>query len=426
MTYEDSIFVRSFGQHELKKLGSGALLLFFIMAFTICTIFKLPVYSQVDLVKPVHNFSNSRSDVYEMNGDIRIHSNSSTIFVAPSFHVEIISSWTIKPYARKQKETKIERVREWKVKYHQVPNCSRRFTIPAVLFSTGAYSGNYFHAFTDIIIPLYLTCRQFNGKIIFLITDNYSWWVSKYNVILEKLSKYDVVDIDKENEVLCFSRMIVGLKSNKEFGIDPRVSPHYSIKDFRQFLRITYSLEKETISPCHKKFGIIRRPRMLIISRRKKRHLTNESGVAKMARTMGFDVVVKEMGSNVSLVAHFVNSFDVMMGLHGAGLTNMIFLPENAVVIQIVPFGLDVASDTYFGLPARDMKLRYLEYKVSLNESSLLGKYPNDSEVYRDPHAIHKRGWAAFYFTYAFNQEVNLDLGRLRATLVHAFELVCS
>ncbi|KAK4486619.1 hypothetical protein RD792_006872 [Penstemon davidsonii] len=165
---------------------------------------------------------------------------------------------------------------------------------------------------------------------------------------------------------------------------------------------------------------------MLLISRKKTRCLKNEGDVANMARMLGFDVVVEELGSNVSSVAQFVNSFDVMMGVHGAGLTNMVFLPDNAIVIQIIPFALDFPSDVFFEFPAKDMKLRYLGYKVSLNESSLLKKYPPDSEVFRDPHAILMKGGIHSYKIYFSNQEVNLDLARFKATLLNALELVFS
>ncbi|KAI3472777.1 hypothetical protein Pfo_030875 [Paulownia fortunei] len=442
MTYE-TILSRSFSRHEQKKMGRGAFMGCFVMAFALCTVFKpylgpLPLMNsglkmlimgteeiseqshiRAKSVKPIiHNFTNSRSQVYEMNGDIRIHGNSSTIFIASTQELNI-TSWTITPYARKGDKVAMGKVRKFRIMEqptNTTPHCSRNFSIPAIVFSSGGYAGNHFHDFTDMLIPLYLTSQQFNRTVLFLVADKRPWWASKYKLILEKLSKYDVIDIDNENEVLCFSRMIVGLKAHKELSIDPSESPHYSVRDFRKFLRSTYSLDREFVNHH-------RRPRLLIVSRRKTRHLTNEGEVAEMARSLGFDVAVKEMGWQVSSVAQFVNSFDVMIGVHGAGLTNMVFLPENAVVIQIVPFGLDLLAKYYFQTPAKDMKLRYLEYKVILNESSLLGKYPPDSDVFRDPVGVHEKGWHAFRSVYLDNQDVNVDLGRFRKTLLKALEL---
>ncbi|KAL0415908.1 UNVERIFIED_CONTAM: Alpha-1,3-arabinosyltransferase XAT3 [Sesamum latifolium] len=404
MVYE-SIFSRSFRKEELRKLGFGALVICFLMGFSFHTIFDQPFY------------------VFEITGDIRVHGNSSAIFIA-SLPEEELNSWTTKPYARKGDNYGMDYVRTWKINNvaENLPDCSQHSSIPAIVFSTGGYCGNHFHDFTDMLIPLFLTAQQFHGIVLFLVADKRSSWISKYRMVLEKLSKYDIIEIEKETQVLCFVRVIVGLKAHKEFGIDPLESPHYSMAEFRQFLRSTYSLGRELIIDCRPTCRT--RPRMLIISRKQNRFITNENEVANLARNMGFDVVVEETGSNVSAVAKLVNSFDVLMGVHGAGLTNMVFLPENAVVIQIIPFGAELWAKPYFQLPAKGMKLRYLEYKVSLNESSLLGKYPHDSEVYRDPHAVYKKGFIGFHSVYLSNQNITLDFHRFRKTILKAMEII--
>ncbi|KAL0380132.1 UNVERIFIED_CONTAM: Alpha-1,3-arabinosyltransferase XAT2 [Sesamum angustifolium] len=348
-------------------------------------------YIDADEISPnpiLGNFSNSRSQVYEMSGDIRIHGNSSTIFIASTQAQDRTTSWTVKPYARKGDKVVMGKVRTFKIIPQAslaTPHCTQNFSVPAIVFSGGGYAGNHFHDFTDVLIPLYLTSREFNRTVLFLVANKRSWWTTKYKVLLQKLSKFDVIDIDNENQVLCFPRMIVGLKAHKELSIDPLKSPHnYSVTDFTRFLRSTYSLKRQFANDCdrnHKYCSTRRRPRLLIISRKKTRHLVNEGEVTNLGRSLGFDVVVREMGGQVSLVARFVNSFDVMVGVHGAGLTNMVFLPKNAVVIQIVPLGLDFLAKHYFQLPAKDMKLKYLEYKVRLNESSLLARYPGRPTV---------------------------------------------
>lgn len=66
-------------------------------------------------------------------------------------------------------------------------------------------------------------------------------------------------------------------------------------------------------------------------------------------------------------------------------------------------------------------------YSVSLNESSLLGKYPADSEVYRNPvQFCNKRGFDVCKDVFLDNQDVNLDLGRIRETLLKALELLAA
>ncbi|KAK4414218.1 Alpha-1,3-arabinosyltransferase XAT2 [Sesamum alatum] len=469
MTYK-TILDRSFSRQEQKKLACPPFFTCFLVAFTLCTVFKSYVdvvpppivyleqysmdwglkmlmsteeiskprqsYIDADEISPnpiLRNFSNSRSQVYEMTGDIRIHGNSSTIVVA-STYAQDTTSWTIKPYARKGDRVVMGKVRTFKIIPQApvaAPHCTRNFSVPAIVFSGGGYAGNPFHDFTDVLIPLYLTSREFNRTVMFLVANKRSWWTSKYKVLLQNLSMFDVIDIDNEDQVLCFPKMIVGLKAHKEFSIDPSKPPYnYSATDFTKFLKSTYALERQFVYDCghnHKNCSTRGRPRLLVVSRKKTRHLINEGEVADLGRSLGFDVVVREMGWQVSSVARFVNSFDVMVGVHGAGLTNMVFLPENAVVIQIVPLGLQFLAKHYFQLPAKDMKLQYLEYKVCLNESSLSGKHPAaGGEGYRDGVVVDGKGWRDFRSVYLDNQDVNVELDRFRGTLLKALELVRS
>ncbi|KAA8542755.1 hypothetical protein F0562_023907 [Nyssa sinensis] len=458
MTYE-TIFARSFSRHDQKKFGCGAFVGCLIIAFSFCTVFKpllgpLPVLNlhlsfgvglkmlmtedtsvpqQMDIktkevIKPICDFSERRSDVCEMNGDTRIHGNSSTIFVA-STEVTILagnSSWSIKPYARKGDEAAMGQISKFTIKMaaasQDMPYCTQNHSVPAIVFSTGGYAGNHFHDFTDVVIPLYLTSREFNGEVQFLITNKQSFWINKYRAVIQKLSRYEIIDIDREDGVHCFPSMIVGLKHHKELGIDHSRSP-YSMKDFRQFLRSSYSLKRETAIKLSDGGG--KRPRLLIISRRRSRSFMNEGEITDMARSLGFDVVVKEAHSNLSRFAQLVNSCDVIMGVHGAGLTNIVFLPENAILIQVVPLGgVEWVARIDFGEPAKDMKLRYLEYKIGEKESSLIEQYPVDHQVFRDPYSIHKQGWVAFRSVYLDKQNVKLDVGKFRSTLLEALQLL--
>lgn len=60
------------------------------------------------------------------------------------------------------------------------------------------------------------------------------------------------------------------------------------------------------------------------------RRLTNDLEVVDLARRLGFESVAQDFGWKVNSVAKIVNAFDVMVGVHGAALTNMVFLSENA------------------------------------------------------------------------------------------------
>ncbi|KAB1212438.1 Protein O-linked-mannose beta-1,4-N-acetylglucosaminyltransferase 2 [Morella rubra] len=384
----------------------------------------------VENMKPPCNFNEAKGDICEIIGDVRIQGNSASVFlVSPEMRIseENNSSWSMRPYARKTDKTALSNVREWSVKSvwsrEETPQCNKNHTVPAVLFSQGGYAGNHFHDFSDVLIPLYLTSRQYDGEVQFLITNKQPWWIVKFWEILKKLTKYELIDIDKEEQIHCFPSATVGLKRNlKELTIDAS-KYSYSMRDFREFLRTSYSLKQAKAIKLRD--GWRKRPSLLIISRGRTRKFANLREIARMARSLGYRVSVAEATKNVSKFAQMVNSCDVLMGVHGAGLTNIMFLPENAIFIQVIPFGdVDWVATNSFGEPSKDMNLKYLEYTINKEESTLVQQYPLDHVILRDPSAIWKQGWGAFKSVYLDKQDVNIDLNRFRPTLLKALELL--
>ncbi|XP_020221798.1 alpha-1,3-arabinosyltransferase XAT3 [Cajanus cajan] len=481
----DRILAKSFSRYEQKRFGYGAFVSCLLIVFSLCTLFKPylgPVNvlslklsigadtkmlmfndtsrsSQLAKVKDIvgeilvegtgsspprdkvegkeeiseellYN-SEERTEFCQARGDIRVHGKSSTVYVVSSNTTMKGKnmSRTIKPYARKDDVDAMIRVREWSVKAvnasQKVPQCTKNHSIPGLLFSTGGYVGNHFHEFTDIVIPLFLTSRQFNGEVQFIITEKRPWWISKYKPLLKRLSNYEIVDIDGDDELHCFHRVIVGLKRHhEELSIDPQ-KYSYSMKDFRDLLRSSYALKR--VEAVKIRDGQLGKPRLMILSRKRTRSFTNTDEIAKMAESLGFDVIVKEAGGSMWGFADVVNSCDVLLGVHGAGLTNILFLPENAVFIQVVPLGgfaLDWLATNDFGKPSKDMNIKYLEYKISLEESTLIQQYSLDHMFIKDPPLIGKIGWEEFKSVYLDKQNVKLDVDRFRPTLQKAIELL--
>lgn len=169
------------------------------------------------------------------------------------------------------------------------------------------------------------------------------------------------------------------------------------------------------------------KPRLMIVSRKRTRILSNEDEVARLARKLGYEVVVAEadVSTNLTRFAQTVNSCDVLMGIHGAGLTNMVFLPDNAILIQIVPLGgIEVFARLDFGNPASGMNIRYLEYDIDVKESSLFQRYPINDPVLNDPMSFHRKGWGQLRSTYLDNQNVTVDIRRFKPTLAKALKLL--
>ncbi|KAJ0048770.1 hypothetical protein Pint_16948 [Pistacia integerrima] len=409
-----SIFARSFGKNEKKKLGYGATGSL-IMAFSIWIVFKhylcqvsvlslqkIPIDASLEMPvkvindtkisrylegeteegKPTCNFLEPRSDYCEITGDIRVHGKSSTVSIA-SLQSRLSG-------------------------YNKTHHCKLNHSVPAILFSLGGFSGNHFHDFSDLVI---INPGGFPSS----------------GELLENLSRYEIIDIDKQENVHCFSSVIIGLKYHKELSIDPSKSPAgVSMKDFRRFLRSTYSLQR-TKAIKLRESDQDRRPRLLIITRRKSRAFVNVGRISKSARNLGYEVIVAEanLSTDLSKFAALVNSCDVLMGVHGAGLANMVFLPDNAILIQIVPLGkIERLARADFAEPSKDMNIRYLEYNIGVKESSLIKEYPIEHVIFRDPMVVHKQGWGAVKSMYLERQNVKLDVHRFKPTLSKAFELL--
>ncbi|KAK1318813.1 hypothetical protein QJS10_CPB04g00337 [Acorus calamus] len=135
-----------------------------------------------------------RSDVCYMRGDVRTDSASASIVLHdPSMGNRSTQSDLIRPYTRKWETSVMSTIDELKLVSSGDSNRSRRcdvvHEVPAVVFSTGGYTGNVYHEFNDGIVPLFITSRQFNKKVVFVIVEYHSWWVTKYGDVVSRASR---------------------------------------------------------------------------------------------------------------------------------------------------------------------------------------------------------------------------------------------
>ncbi|TYI39921.1 hypothetical protein ES332_A02G128200v1 [Gossypium tomentosum] len=197
-----------------------------------------------------------RSDICFMKGDIRTHSPSSSVFLYSPKNSDDDASSTvdgdelqhekIKPYTRKWETSVMATIDELnlisKRRNSDVDHsCDVIHDVPAVIFSTGGYTGNVYHEFNDGIIPLYITSQQFNKEVVFVILEYHDWWVMKYADILPHLSSYPPIDFNGDNRTHCFTEAITGLRIHDELTVDPTLMKNNeSIVDFRNLLDRAY------------------------------------------------------------------------------------------------------------------------------------------------------------------------------------------
>ncbi|XP_022747125.1 uncharacterized protein LOC111296912 [Durio zibethinus] len=418
--------------------------------------------------------SHFRSDICFMKGDVRTHSPSSSIFLYSSKQgngfFNYVSSIDddgeegeddelqhekIKPYTRKWERSVMDTIGELELitkrgnlGVHHL--CDVIHNVPAVVFSTGGYTGNVYHEFNDGIMPLYITSQHFNKNVVFVILEYHNWWVTKYGDILSHLSDYPTIDFSGDNRTHCFTEAIVGLRIHDELTVDSSLmKSSKSIVDFRNLLdraywpRIRDLIQDEEREAQEKKVSLrptsgsvldigkrvpyeAKRPKLVILSRNGSRAITNENILVKAAEEIGFLVLVMrpERTTELAKIYRVLNSSDVMIGVHGAAMTHFLFMMPGSVFIQVIPLGTDWAAETYYGEPARKLGLKYIGYKVMLRESSLFDEYDKDDPVLRNPSNLTKKGWQYTKKIYLEGQTVRLDLVRFRKRLVHAYDYI--
>ncbi|XP_037445353.1 uncharacterized protein LOC119314767 [Triticum dicoccoides] len=86
---------------------------------------------------------------------------------------------------------------------------------------------------------------------------------------------------------------------------------------------------------------------------------------------------------------------DVLVGVHGADPTKLLFLrPRRAALLQVAPLGEPHVARGCYEKATAMMEMHYEQYDAAANESSLARKYAADDVVLRDPEAAtRERGW---------------------------------
>ncbi|KAL3731643.1 hypothetical protein ACJRO7_028513 [Eucalyptus globulus] len=333
----------------------------------------------------------------------------------------------IRPYTRKRDRSALSGVREVTIASSPPPNatCGATQAAPALVFSAGGYTGNFFHEFSDGLVPLFITVESIfpDRDVTLAVVDCRDWWLRRYADVLSHFSRRPVINLDRQKETLCFPSITVGLIKHGPMTIDPKLLPHpKSLRDFASFLDGVYG-GGGAVAPLPSA-AAGGRPRLVLVSRPRSagRAFLNLGELEALAERIGFEVrrFAPNRGTRLAESCRLVRGSHAMVGVHGAAMTHAVFLRPGSVLLQVVPVGTTWLSEAYFGRPAREMGLEYVEYRIGANESSLAEEYGADSVVLRDPRAVVGGEWKNMRL-YLKTQNVRLDLGRFRASLERAY-----
>ncbi|KAL2473061.1 Glycosyltransferase family 61 protein [Forsythia ovata] len=352
------------------------------------------------------------------NQPVRIDTGTMTVHIPSD---QPAQETVVRPYARQEDRNLLKNVTPVKIlqgNYTMLPACQYIHDVPAVILSSSGFVGNVFHEFNEIIIPLFITTRHLRSRVQFILEDYKVSFVRKYSKPMSQLSAYEVMNPAANQSVHCFPGAIIGLKFQGHLALNScDTSGGHSMQDFKQFLRQAYNLKFFHVSE-------IKRPNLVLLSRRKTRRFLNEDEMASMMEELGFRVIIvarNNVISNLNKFAHVINSCRVFVGAHGAGLTNELFLPDGAVMVQVELIGLEWAAATYYGDPAGAMGVHYLPYRIEPEESSLLKVFGRNHTVFKDPKSFSFEVGKEIYLNH---QNVRINLARFRETMVEALSIV--
>ncbi|TVU01875.1 hypothetical protein EJB05_52641, partial [Eragrostis curvula] len=395
--------------------------------------------------------SDFNTDVCFMSGDVRTDAASLSLLLFPPPHqpppasnvTATVEEERVRPYTRKWErfimgtvqEVRLRRVvkRPEEKEAADQHRCDVVHDAPLLVMTAGGYTGNFFHAFSDGFLPAWLTVQHLRRRVVLGVLAYNPWWAGTFGEIISGLSGYPVVDLLNDKRTHCFPGAIVGTRFHGILTVDPaRLRDNKTVADFHHFLAGVYEPKEndhitkpETMKkePATTTTVTRRRPRLGIVSRKGTRVIENQASVARLASSVGFDVVILETANGMPLSAVYaaVSACDALVGVHGADLTKFLFLrPGHASLTQIAPIGISPIARDCFGKPSKRMGLLYEQYEVAGRESSLSRKYALDDVVLTDPETAVKRngGWKFVANVYLRGQNVSLDLGRFRETLV--------
>ncbi|PZX56664.1 glycosyltransferase family 61 protein [Algoriphagus chordae] len=229
--------------------------------------------------------------------------------------------------------------------------------IPHAIWITDEWSANYFHWITDCLPRLWIGLnREISDQVI--LPDSYQ----HLPFVCQSLALLNINPIYyQSNENLLVEDLV----------LTPRTA---TFPNFNQDL-VQNTRNKLQISPSIEPF------RRVYVSRKfaPKRKIHNEESVESMLAEYGFEVIYAEDLSFQEQI-RLMSETKILVSLHGAALTNMIFLPEESKVVELRNQG-DSISQCYFNL-ANALDLPYY-YTLNQGDSkdSIMSDFTVDIEA---------------------------------------------
>jgi capsular polysaccharide biosynthesis protein len=232
--------------------------------------------------------------------------------------------------------------------FHKKIKFAKGNTPYIIAFST--WSINYFHWFTDTLTRLLLLNDDEVKKSVIVIPTNFNTPVFKESLSILGFNLIKTIELD---EVWFAKDIIVPPYTAATGYFHPQMIKSLSLK-FRDF-----------------KVDDLGFPKRIYISRKKadKRKILNEDSLLPLLENEGFASVCFEDFSLHEQIAIMRNCTH-LISIHGAGLTNMLFMPKGANVLEIRKTGEKDLNCYFLMASALDLNYYYLQSEPASSEDN--------------------------------------------------------
>jgi hypothetical protein len=125
--------------------------------------------------RPTCYNTSKRSERCATVGDIHMDGNHSLIYAIP-----LARQWKTKRYALRHDPVAMDDVCEFTLHlFGGADNpsalCTQNHSVPGFLFSNGGFTGNLYHNYTNVLMPLFTSTHHFSGEVQFMVSDIKDW-----------------------------------------------------------------------------------------------------------------------------------------------------------------------------------------------------------------------------------------------------------
>ncbi|CAI5489996.1 unnamed protein product [Closterium sp. Naga37s-1] len=172
------------------------------------------------------------------------------------------------------------------------------------------------------------------------------------------------------------------------------------------------------------------KPQVLLVARRRRRLLLNEDSLVAATRAMGLPIsiaVLEDLPLYEQIRA--VRSCAILVGVHGSGLLNSMFLHPGSVLVQIVPYNT-TGADRFYEPQVRQAGGSYMEVRVMNRSDSVFHWHLAEDHGSKVGTAEEREQFlqqgpdvqraSDVFFSFWVNQDVHVPVGEYRRVIGEA------